>query len=199
MKRRMKKLLFIITLLLACFAARAQKGYSLVSPSLDPAGDSLVFEQMRERMAAVRTSCGRPTVAVVLSGGGAKGAAHVGVLRRLEEKGIPVDMILGTSMGGLVGGLYSLGYRADFLDSLLRSFDWKLMLSPDRLRQVAPASALSRRPRTAGRFPGWPGGKSSGRMGERHQRGERSFPPHGGLSRFHLLHGPSHTLLLRLL
>ena len=129
MKPRMKKLLLIIPLLLACFAARAQKGYNLVSPSLDPAGDSLVFEQMRERMAAVRTSCGRPTVAVVLSGGGAKGAAHVGVLRRLEEKGIPVDMILGTSMGGLVGGLYSLGYRAEFLDSLLRSFDWKLMLS----------------------------------------------------------------------
>ena len=125
----MKRLLLIAVLLFSALGANAQKGYNLVSPSLDPAGDSLVFEQMRERMAAVRTACGRPTVAVVLSGGGAKGAAHVGVLRRLEEKNIPVDMILGTSMGGLVGGLYALGYRADFLDSLLRSFDWKLMLS----------------------------------------------------------------------
>ena len=69
----MKRILLISVLLLTALSAHAQKGYSLVSPSLDPVGDSLVFEQMRERMAAVRTACGRPTVAVVLSGGGAKG------------------------------------------------------------------------------------------------------------------------------
>jgi len=54
-----------------------------------------------------------PKVALVLSGGGARGAAHVGVLRVFEQKGIPVDCIAGTSFGALVGGLYSVGYSAD--------------------------------------------------------------------------------------
>ena len=58
---------------------------------------------MRSKMDRIRRR--RPTVALVLSGGGAKGAAHVGVLRFLEEEGIPIDMVLGPSMGGLVGGL----------------------------------------------------------------------------------------------
>jgi hypothetical protein len=51
----------------------------------------------------------RPKVAVILSGGGAKGFAHIGVLKVLEEEGIPVDIIVGTSMGGIIGGLYSNG------------------------------------------------------------------------------------------
>jgi len=50
-----------------------------------------------------------PKVAVVLSGGGAKGFAHVGVLKVLEQEGIPIDIIVGTSMGSLIGGFYSLG------------------------------------------------------------------------------------------
>ena len=52
----------------------------------------------------------RPKVAVVLSGGGAKGFAHIGALKILEEEGIPIDIIVGTSMGSLIGGFYSLGY-----------------------------------------------------------------------------------------
>jgi NTE family protein len=85
---------------------------------------------MKERMAVIRQT--RPTVALVLSGGGAKGAAHVGVIRYIEELGIPVDMVLGTSMGGLIGGLYSLGYTVDQMDSLVRNMDWNWALS-DRL------------------------------------------------------------------
>jgi NTE family protein len=54
----------------------------------------------------------RKKIGVVLSGGGAKGFAHVGVLKVLEENGIPIDYIAGTSMGAVVGGLYSLGYTA---------------------------------------------------------------------------------------
>ena len=54
----------------------------------------------------------RPKVALVLSGGGAKGFAHIGVLKVLEEEGIPIDLIVGTSMGSLVGGIYSIGYSA---------------------------------------------------------------------------------------
>lgn len=71
----------------------------------------------------------RPKVAVVLSGGGAKGAAHVGVLRVLEEYGIPIDMITGTSMGALIGGLYAVGNSVDELDSLLTSQDWTYVIS----------------------------------------------------------------------
>ena len=71
----------------------------------------------------------RPTVAVVLGGGGARGLAHLGVLRYMEELGIPVDMIGGTSMGGLVAGLYSFGYGQEYLDSLVRAIDWTTMMS----------------------------------------------------------------------
>lgn len=71
----------------------------------------------------------RPKVAVVLSGGGAKGMAHIGVLRVLERAGIPIDIITGTSMGALIGGLYSIGYDSETLDSLVRIQDWNTLLS----------------------------------------------------------------------
>lgn len=80
----------------------------------------------------------RPRVALVLSGGGAKGTAHIGVLRVLEKAGIPIDMICGTSMGALVGGLYSIGYDAATLDSLVRVQDWNFLLS-DRLNRKEQA------------------------------------------------------------
>ncbi len=68
-------------------------------------------------------------VAVVLSGGGAKGMAHIGVLKVLEEAGIPIDIITGTSMGSIVGGLYAIGYNAHSLDSLARAQDWTYVIS----------------------------------------------------------------------
>ncbi len=71
----------------------------------------------------------RPTVAVVLSGGGAKGVAHIGALKVIEQAGIPIDMVCGTSMGALVGGLYAMGYSTAFLDSLVRAQDWTTLLS----------------------------------------------------------------------
>ena len=89
----------------------------------------LRVEKIRSKLAEVRKSEKRPTVALVLSGGGAKGAAHVGVIRYLESIGMPVDVVLGTSMGGLVGGLYSLGYDAGQLDTLIRGIDWDMALS----------------------------------------------------------------------
>ena len=64
-----------------------------------------------------------PTVGLVLSGGGAKGYAHIGALRVIEEAGVKVDYIGGTSMGAIIGGLYSAGYSADQLEQLLRSID----------------------------------------------------------------------------
>ncbi|MGV8135001.1 MAG: patatin-like phospholipase family protein [Mangrovibacterium sp.] len=66
---------------------------------------------------------------VVLSGGGAKGVAHISVLKAIEEAGIPVDYIVGTSMGAIIGGLYAIGYSPGQLDSLVRSQDWEWLLS----------------------------------------------------------------------
>ena len=95
--------------------------------SVDPKKDSIAIAQMREHMAEIRKE--RPTVALVLSGGGAKGAAHVGVIKRVEELGIPVDVVLGTSMGGLIGALYSLGYTPYQMDTLIRNIDWAWVLN----------------------------------------------------------------------
>ena len=78
---------------------------------------------------ATRQDSCRMKVAVVLSGGGAKGMAHIGVLRVLERAGIPIDIITGTSMGALIGGLYSIGYDAATLDSLVSVQDWNVLLS----------------------------------------------------------------------
>ncbi len=66
----------------------------------------------------------RPTIAVVLAGGGAKGAAHIGVLKALEEMHIPIDIVTGTSMGSYVGGLYALGLNADEIEKKLNEVDW---------------------------------------------------------------------------
>ncbi|MCR4853440.1 MAG: patatin-like phospholipase family protein [Prevotella sp.] len=74
--------------------------------------------------AQTEKSSARPRVGLVLSGGGAWGAAEVGALKVLEEVGVPIDMIAGTSIGGIVGGLYATGYRAEQLDSMFRSQEW---------------------------------------------------------------------------
>lgn len=75
------------------------------------------------------TATGRKKVAVVLSGGGAKGMAHIGVLKVLERAGIPIDIITGTSIGSIVGGLYSIGYNANALDSIVRAQDWGYVIT----------------------------------------------------------------------
>lgn len=66
----------------------------------------------------------RKKVAVVLSGGGALGAIHVGALKVIEEAGIPVDMVVGTSMGSIVGALYSVGYDSNDIASMFKNMDW---------------------------------------------------------------------------
>jgi len=66
----------------------------------------------------------RPCVALVLAGGGARGGVHAGVIMVLEEMQVPVDLILGTSMGAVVGGVYSVGYDAVELESVMAAIDW---------------------------------------------------------------------------
>jgi NTE family protein len=98
----MKKILMILAVLLMCGTISAQT-------------DS--------------TTVRRKKVAVVLSGGGAKGMAHIGVLKVLERAGIPIDIVTGTSIGSIVGGLYSIGYNAHSLDSMVRAQDWSYVIT----------------------------------------------------------------------
>ena len=72
---------------------------------------------------------GRPKVGLVLGGGGAKGAAEVGVLKVIEKAGIPVDYIAGTSIGSIVGGLYAAGYTPTERDSMMCQQEWLTLLT----------------------------------------------------------------------
>jgi NTE family protein len=74
--------------------------------------------------AAAARSVDRPRVALVLSGGGARGFAHVGVLRVLRELKVPIDIVVGTSMGSVVGGAYAAGNSVEALEEIVRGTDW---------------------------------------------------------------------------
>ncbi len=80
----------------------------------------------------------RPRIGLVLAGGGAKGGAHVGVLKVLEEMHVPVDCIAGTSMGALVGGGYASGIRAADLEKFLDGINWPKVIGGQGLRELAP-------------------------------------------------------------
>ena len=75
-------------------------------------------------LALCAAEAARPKVGLVLSGGAARGLAHVGVLKALEEQGIHIDAIAGTSMGAVIGGLYASGYKIDELEKLALGIDW---------------------------------------------------------------------------
>jgi predicted acylesterase/phospholipase RssA len=77
----------------------------------------------------------RPKIGLVLSGGGAKGLAHIGVIKVLEEAGIPVDYIGGTSMGSIIGGLYAIGYSPKELHDFTVQMDWDSLLTDRTGRQ----------------------------------------------------------------
>lgn len=108
--------------------------------SIDPKGDSLAFARYRAKMDEIRKT--RPTVAVVLSGGSMYGLSHIGILKFLEENEIPVDMVLGTSMGSIVGATYALGYNSQQIDSIICSLDWSMVMSD---RVATQYSSLNQR------------------------------------------------------
>ena len=143
------KLLTFILLALTLVPSAAQTKRKTV----DPASDELAIYKMRSRMEEIRNREHRQTVAVVLSGGGAKGAAHVGALRFIEECGIPVDLVLGTSMGGLVGGLYALGHSPEHLDSLMSAADWSMVMSDKVDREFIPYPELKYKEKFMLSFP----------------------------------------------
>lgn len=109
------------------------QGYLMSAKGIDAKADAEAVARMRERMDQIRVH--RPTVALVLMGGGAKGAAHIGVIEHIEQLGIPVDMVLGTSMGGLIGGLYSLGYNSAEMVDLMEGIDWGWIFSDNLSRE----------------------------------------------------------------
>ncbi|MFQ5937186.1 MAG: patatin-like phospholipase family protein [Acidiferrobacterales bacterium] len=86
-------------------------------------------------MAQDKTASTRPKVGLVLGGGGARGAAHVGVLKTLEKMNVPVDYIAGTSMGAIIGGLYASGRSPEEIEELLATTDWDRIISDDVPRQ----------------------------------------------------------------
>lgn len=108
---------------------------------------------IRHKLDSIRRFRHRPTVALVLSGGGAKGAAHVGVIKYLDSIGMPVDIVMGTSMGGLVGGIYALGYNAEQLDTLIRSIDWDQALSDRVPRDYLSYSSIKYKEKYVLSFP----------------------------------------------
>ena len=72
----------------------------------------------------------------MLSGGGARAASHIGILKVLEKEQIPIDIIAGTSFGALVGGFYSIGYSADEMESILTNQDWDSIFSDAPQRRL---------------------------------------------------------------
>ncbi len=87
----------------------------------------------------------RPKVGIVLGGGGAKGSAHIGVLKYIEEMGIPVDYVVGTSMGSIIGGLYSLGYSPDEMQELISDLDWSVYITNSVDRRNLSSAEKKRR------------------------------------------------------
>ncbi len=87
---------------------------------------------------ALARVAGRPKVGLVLSGGGARGVAHVGVLKVLEQLRVPVDFIAGTSMGSLVGGIYASGMSPDEMEKRIKAIDWEDIFRDNPARQDIP-------------------------------------------------------------
>lgn len=99
------------------------KSLSIIAVSLLLAGTAVSCAQER--------ATGRPRVGVALSGGGALGLAHIGVLRYFNEHHIPIDAMAGTSMGGLVGGLYSAGMNSKEIEAMVVEIDFDTILNPN--------------------------------------------------------------------
>lgn len=126
MYRRIFLIAFLFSLLLPPQSHAQEEGAQSLRTSIHPD-----FSDVPSRYPQLITdrSIQHPRVAVVLSGGGARGIAAIGVLRVLERNKIPIDLIVGTSMGSVIGGLYSMGYSPDRLQAIIDSTNWDDLLS----------------------------------------------------------------------
>ncbi|MBC2856614.1 patatin-like phospholipase family protein [Cetobacterium sp. 2A] len=91
-----------------------------------------------DKLEKLKKSKHSPKVGLVLSGGGAKGFAHVGVLKVLEENNIKIDYITGSSMGAIIGALYSVGYTSSEIETLLVQMDWENQFKDSASQEDAP-------------------------------------------------------------
>ena len=120
-------------------AASGATGTAPAAPATSPAAASGAFDSTAAAPnATTALPAKRPRVGLVLAGGGAKGGAHVGVLKVLEQMHVPVDCIAGTSMGALVGGGYASGIPADGLEKFLLGIDWPKVVGGVGLRGHEP-------------------------------------------------------------
>lgn len=94
-----------------------------------------IFSCLLITITYVSVAHARDKIGLVLSGGGAKGTAHIGVLKVLEKNNIPIDYIAGTSIGAYVGGMYALGYSADEIEKIMMALPWSDSYSDDIPRQ----------------------------------------------------------------
>src|SRR5436190_19202720 len=78
---------------------------------------------------SMKSQAAKPTIGLTLSGGGAKGLAHIGILQAIDSAGLKIDYITGTSMGSIVGAMYAAGYSGDTIEELTRPMDWGLLFS----------------------------------------------------------------------
>ena len=97
-------------------------------------------EEASDQTPAAQPAGQRPRIGLVLSGGGARGAAHIGVLKVLEDMHVPIDAIAGTSMGAVVGGLYASGLSPREIESVMTSLNWQ-----DAFRDRPPREDLTLR------------------------------------------------------
>lgn len=119
----MKRLIHIISLIVSLTAGAVAAAQEPLSYGLDAQLDSLHMRRIRERMDSIRHH--RPTVAAVFSGGGAKSAAQIGAIKLLQEKGIPIDLVIGSSLGGFTAGVFALGYDGTEVERILGGMDWE--------------------------------------------------------------------------
>lgn len=87
----------------------------------------------------------RPRIGMSFGGGGAKGAAHIGVLKYIVEQGIPIDYVTGTSMGSIIGGLYALGYSPEEMTDIISSLDWSVYITNSLDRRFRSSFARQQR------------------------------------------------------
>ncbi len=120
-------------------------------------GDSLLIEMSYPSRGGFVPLSPRPTLGLALSGGGARGLAHIGVLKALEEAKIPIDYIAGTSMGAVVGGLYAAGYSPEKLEEIAKKVDWRDIFRdrPSRSQLFPTQKESSPPPLLQVSFSGW--------------------------------------------
>ncbi len=115
--------LFVVSLALGALLAQGARAQTSAAPPTASA-TATPPQPARAEPAPSPNPTKRPRIALVLSGGGARGFAHLGVLRVLEELRVPVDIVTGTSMGSIIGGLYATGYNAQQLTEVVKTTDW---------------------------------------------------------------------------